>query len=151
MDPKYFVWLFLLLGSQIVPVALWYEARPRIAADPSLRPGYRRIIHGLAVWLAAPWLAMGLGCLIGDVPFPDAFFRPGAHGPWAWLFWVVAFGSFAYGAWWAAWGGGAEDLARHPGVLPLIPAWPASRLKALLVGLMALFTLWNVGYLVWMS
>src|SRR5438874_426684 len=130
MDPQQYVWAVLGAGVQILPAALWVRARPRMAADPSLRPGYRRLIRGFAAWLAVPWLAMGAGCLIGRLPDPAAFVRPGAGGPWAWAFWAAAFGAFGYAAWWAVWGGGAEDLARHPGALPLLPAWPAGRLKA---------------------
>src|SRR4051794_34254096 len=54
MDPRQYVWAVFTVGSQILPAALWVQAGPRMAADPSLRPGYSRLIRGFAVWLSAP-------------------------------------------------------------------------------------------------
>src|SRR5262249_49359741 len=68
-------------------------------------------------WQSLPWLVMGAGVLVGGVPSVTHFVRPAVGGPFVRAFWVVVYGWICLTGYWGIRGGGAEILARHPGLL----------------------------------
>jgi hypothetical protein len=94
----------------------WYRGRRKMAENPSLTPGYRRLVRSWLIYGNLPWLVMGAGILFGSVSSSLQYFNP-RNGPFVIAFdlttvalWIAAF-------YWLLFRGGAEDLARHPGLL----------------------------------
>jgi len=142
-----YAWLIFLGGILLNVPILWRRSRPQIAAHPELEAGYRRLIRGLAFWGSLPWLVMGLGCLAGGVPFWQ-FLRPAGGGPYVWRFWAVVYAEFVLLGYWAVWGGGAEALVRHPGVIN-IRTRSVRRMRGLLVGIAVLGVISYTGFLLY--
>jgi hypothetical protein len=84
----------------------WFRARAEIARNPSLEPGYRRLILGCLIYGNIPYLILGAGIEL----FPALPFLPFLIACFATVLIYLILGSY-----WVFFGGGAEDLARHPG------------------------------------
>jgi hypothetical protein len=111
-------WLVLLAASVIyLPFSWRHRVRPFVAAHPELAAGYRRLFWGGFAWSCVPWLAMGVGDVVGGVRSLWLFLRPAAGGPFVWAFWAVVFGWVLFTGYWGIRGGGAEALVRHPGFI----------------------------------
>ena len=124
-------WL-LFIGVMCVNGAVWWtRAQREIAADPTLEPGYRMLIRGWLVYGNLPWLVMGAGVLIGEVPSPLHYFNP-RNGIFVALFYVSVVAVWVALAYWIFLRQGAEMLVRHPGLLQL-PVQQPWAVKALVV------------------
>jgi hypothetical protein len=108
-----FFWLpvlLLVLGL----AAFWrLQARPRIAADPSLRLPLNRLYGGFAFWLALPVAFMGAGILAGAVPHVLHFLRFDPGSPFVVAFWLLVVVEDALLLWWVFRRGGDERIALH--------------------------------------
>ena len=145
-----YAWAVILAGMLLNIPFLWRRARPYIAAHPELVAGYRRLIRGFAFWICLPWLVMGVGCTIGGVPMFVQFFRPAVGGPFVWAFWVVMYAEFLLLGYWAVWGGGAEALVRHPGLIDFRTD-SVRTMRWFLAGLSVFAVVWNTGFLIWLA
>jgi len=85
----------------------WFRSRPEIAENPALKWGYRKLIRGCLIYGNIPWLILGAA-----FELPRAFRGPLfiAFAATVVVYWIAGF-------YWLAFGGGAEDLAAHPGIL----------------------------------
>lgn len=81
---------------------------------------------------------MGIGVIVGDLPTVHHYLFASDH-PVVRLWWIAMAGVLATGTVWMLVGGGADALARHPG-LPYVPRWSAGKLKLFWVGIV----IWNV-------
>ncbi|MBC7568529.1 MAG: hypothetical protein H7319_02185 [Spirosoma sp.] len=109
----------------IIPVVLIYqsyqESRPYIADDPTLAPGYSRLLLGWGLVLTLITLT-AIVQLQGHLEADGSFSLPRRDIPpnpmLQGLFgvWVVL---LAVGSWWVWRGSGANFMARHPGVVRL--------------------------------
>jgi|SRR5262249_42521676 len=102
----------------------WRRAQPRIAENPALEPGYRRMVKAWLIYGNVPWLVMGAGILSGAVPSTLHYFNP-RNGPF-----VVAFYLSVVVLWiltfrWLCFKRGAEMLLEHPGLFnfPVSRPW----------------------------
>ncbi|MGB3494415.1 MAG: hypothetical protein WBA57_16935 [Elainellaceae cyanobacterium] len=111
---RYF-WLICLFLTWINAVIFKVRSRPYIRQNPALAPGYATLIRGFLVCSSLPWLMMGFGILVGDVPAIWYFLYPNTDNPYV-LAWLVMYwlniGSIAY---WVILRGGAEMMISHPG------------------------------------
>ena len=116
-------WLLAIVVTCANGWIWWRGAQPRIAAQPELRPGYRRLIRGWLIYGNIPWIVMGIGVLSGNVAGAFGYFSP-QKGPFVltWyasvvLIWILC------GAW-LFFMRGAEQLVAHPGLLNFPTADP---------------------------
>jgi len=94
----------------------WLRARPKIAENPALREGYRRLIRGLLIYGNLPWLVMGAGILSGSVLSTFHYFNP-RNGPFVIAFYVTVVALWIATFYWLFFKQGAETLLDHPGLL----------------------------------
>lgn len=143
-------WLFFLALGLLNLVAIQRRLRPLCASIPELAAGYRRLLYGAVFWMCLPWLVMGVGSTVGGVPTIIHFLRPATGGPFAWAFVAVVYAEFLLLGWWAIWGGGAEALVRHPGVISFRTDSVVT-MRRFLVGSVVFALVWNTGFLIWLA
>jgi hypothetical protein len=108
-----YAWLLFLL-MVLAMAAFWrLQARPRIAADPSLRQPLNRLYGGFAFWLSLPFLLMGAGILTGAVGHTLHYLRFDPQNPFIVAFWLLAVVEDALFFWWVFFRGGDRLLALH--------------------------------------
>ena len=107
-------WLLLVIVTFANASVWWFRGRAEIAENPALEWGYRRLILGYLIYGNIPWLIVGAA-----FELPPAFFRPLliAFAITIVVYWIAGF-------YWVVFGGGAEDLAAHPGLLRRSPRDP---------------------------
>ncbi len=93
------------------------RAQKEIRKNPELEEGYRTLIKGFLIWGNIPWIVMGIGCLVGGVPSLFHFFRPRDGNPFVLSFFASVFLIWVLGTHWLFFQGGAEKLAKHPGLI----------------------------------
>lgn len=133
-------WLAFIIVTVVNGRFWWSGVQDRIRAEPELGPGYRRLYRGGLFWCNVPWLLMGVGILSGQVRWMPDLLQPRSGNPYVVAWWWAMAGLLFLGTVWMFAGGGAEMLARHPGVW-MVPPWSASRLRWFWLGLVV----WNVA------
>ena len=121
----HYMWL-AFVGVVCVNGLLWWRrGRREVQQHPELAEGYERLVRGFIMWGNLPWLVMGAGLTFGGVPGMDAFFvRP--RNPYVLAFHLTVVGLWIALGWWVFGGGGADDLARHPGLINLRNPTPSA-------------------------
>jgi len=109
-------WALLILVTCINGAVWWRKGQPSIAADPTLAPGYRRLIRSWLILMNLPWLVMGAGIVFGGVPTIFNYFDP-RSGPFVIAFYVTAVAVWIVLFYWLFFRSGAEALIAHPGLL----------------------------------
>ena len=109
-------WLLFIIVTCANGAIWWHRAKSRIAVNPQLETGYRKLIRGWLIYGNVPWLIMGAGILIGGVPSVFHYFNP-RNGPFvvAWFVSVVVL--WMLSVYWVFFRRGAEQLIDHPGLL----------------------------------
>ena len=143
-------WLAMLAVVWVNVLLIRRRIRPHREAFPELEPGYRRLIRGFALWMSLPWLVMGIGCMIGEVPTCFHFLFPLVGGPFVWAFWVVCFAEFLILGYWALCRDGAETLVRHPGIVKY-SIDSVREMRWMMVAGSAFGIIWNAGFLIWIA
>lgn len=119
-----------------------------IQEQPALGPGYQRLYRGYLFWLNLPWIAMGVGIVSGQVTSIFDFLRPRDGNVFVLWWWGLNAILLSLGTYWIFFRGGAQTLARHPGVY-MVPRWPAAKLRffwlAVVVWHLGIATLLFVG------
>ncbi len=117
-------WLLFIAVTCINAVIWWRRARPRIAANPALEPGYRQMIKGLLIYGNLPWVVMGAGILSGAVPSTFHYFNP-RNGPFVVAFYITVVALWIATFYWLFFRRGAEALLEYPGLLniPIKRPW----------------------------
>lgn len=108
------VWLAFVIMTFANAAVWWFRGRAEMARNPALEWGYRRLVLGYLIYGNIPWLIVGAA-----FELPPAFFRPLliAFAITIVVYWIAGF-------YWVVFGGGAEDLAAHPGLLRGSPRDP---------------------------
>lgn len=119
---------------------LWIQVQPRIAANPRLRDGYRRLVIGFGFWMALPWLVMGIGNIQG-VEWARYFLVMEGQ-PWVIAFWACVYLEFLLLGYWGVFGNGAQILCDHPGLFDL-PSDSPSALRWYIGCFVAFGLVWN--------
>jgi hypothetical protein len=119
-------WLIAIAATIVNALILWVRSRRHVHRDQALESGYRTLFWGLLIWGNLPWVIMGLGVLVGGVPTVLHYLRPRDGNPYVLAFYAsgVLIGTLA--SYWLLARGGAEMIARHPGILRVDienPAW----------------------------
>jgi hypothetical protein len=109
-------WLLFVIVTCANGAVWWVRARPRIAENPALQEGYRRLIRGWLIYGNLPWLVMGAGILSGSVPSTFHYFNP-RNGPFVIAFYVTVVAFWIATFYWLFFKEGAETLLAHPGLL----------------------------------
>src|ERR1700704_3277288 len=106
-------WLFFVAATFANAAIWWYRGRQKMAENPALVSGYRRLIWGLLVYGNIPWLVLGVGF---ELPYllPTLLIT----------FFVVVIILWIGASYWIFFGGGSKDLAMHPGILRGNPQEP---------------------------
>ena len=121
-------WLLFILATCVNGAVWWHRARPKIAENPALEQGYRRLIRSWIIYGNLPWLVMGAGILSGAVPSTFHYFNP-RNGPFVIAFYMTVVVLWILSFYWMFFRGGAEDLILHPGLMNL-PVSSPSLIKA---------------------
>jgi len=135
-------WVACILVTVINGVTSQRSVKPAIERDPLLADGYRCLFRGYYVWMNVPWVLMGLGIVFGGVGTMQHYFLAFDRAPVV-LWWCAMAGLQAYGSVWMLLRGGAETLARHPG-LPFVPRVEARTLKLVWIAFAVLNVLYGV-------
>lgn len=139
-----YAWLLFVLVTCFNAAIWWYRARRRIAQDPGLEPGYRRLIRWWVICGNLPWLVMGAGILFGGVPTVFHYFNP-RNGPFVIAFYLTVVILWIAAFYWLFFRQGTEQLVTHPGLLnlPVERPWAVKTffLLALAGGVFALLTM----------
>jgi hypothetical protein len=111
-------WLFFVAVTFANAAIWWFRSSDETARNPALAPGYRRLIRGFLIYGNIPWLI--LGCAI-ELPrlIPSL-----SSGPLLVFFMCVIPVYWILTGYWLFFRSGAEDLARHPGILQGSPRDP---------------------------
>ena len=110
-------WIAFILMTFLNGAIWWWRGRKDRERDPSLTEGYRALVRGFVTWGNLPWVIMGLGILVGGVPSVFHYFNPRYPNPFVTAFFGSIFLLWGAGTYWLFARGGAEQLARHPGLL----------------------------------
>jgi hypothetical protein len=102
------VWLMFVIITFANAAIWWSRGRAEIAQNPALKWGYRRLIIGFLIFGNIPWLILGAAFELLPSPF---------SGPLLIAFAVTLVVYWIAGLYWLFFGGGAENLAAHPGSL----------------------------------
>ena len=116
-------WLLFVVVTCVNGAIWWHRAQPRIAENPALEEGYRRLIRGWLIYGNIPWLVMGAGVLSGSDPSIFYFFNPG-NGPFVVAFYGSVVALWIAGFYWIFFRNGAEALITYPGLLNIPTAKP---------------------------
>ena len=133
---RYF-WLLALVAT-VLNASIWcWNGKQWRQRDPALTESYRKLTRGFVIWGSLPWLVMGLGCMLGGLNAFD-YFDPARGNPWVIAFFASVFVIWVLLAHWVFVRDGAEQVARHPGLLrhgfsgsTETPAWAVKALVAL--------------------
>jgi hypothetical protein len=132
------VWIAFIAVTLLYALAWWRAARVRIAQNPELRQGYKRLIRGFIFWGNIPWLVMGSGVLVGAVESPQDYLEGWEANPWVLAWHVTVIGIWMLLLWWLFRRKGAEALVAHPGLFRAGLTKPGHiRLLVLALGLSA--------------
>jgi len=108
-------WILFIAVTSLNGFIWWWRAQPRIAENPALEAGYRRLIKAWLIWGNLPWLVMGAGIVFGGVPSTFHYFNP-RNGPFVIAFYVTVVVLWIATFYWMFFRGGAETLIAHPGL-----------------------------------
>ena len=119
MEPFGFIskhfWLIAIIVTGINWLMFRKRAQKYIEEKPELRDGYETLFRGYLFWMNIPWVVMGIGCTLGEVPSVWHYFRPQDGNPYVSAWFACVFFLWVLGTFWLFFRGGAETLARHPG------------------------------------
>jgi hypothetical protein len=109
-------WAFFIAASFFNVYKMKRKAARQILAHPELEEGYRAIIKGFAISTIIPWVIVGFGCLFGGMRSIFDVFQPRFGNPFVLAFHVSIILETLLGTNWIVFRGGAEMLAKHPGI-----------------------------------
>ena len=81
--------------------------------DPESIADYNKIVKWALFWMNLPWIVMGIGCTIGNVPTMFHFFRPRDGNPFVLAWFAILFFLYALSIYWIFFCEGAERLAKY--------------------------------------
>ena len=84
-----YFWLIMIISLCANYFVLWRRAREVVRKRPEMAAGYRRLLPASFLFLALPWIVMGLGITVGHVDNVFCFARWREGGPYVLAFWVV--------------------------------------------------------------
>ncbi|OQA15814.1 MAG: hypothetical protein BWY64_02754 [bacterium ADurb.Bin363] len=113
---KYF-WIFIIIVNIINANSLKNKSRSYITLNPELEDGYNKIIKGFLIYANIPWIIMGTGILSGFTYTIFDYLTPDELNPFVFLFYTSIIIIWLYGFYWIYVRGGAEYLAKHPGLI----------------------------------
>jgi hypothetical protein len=108
------VWLLFVIITFVNAAIWWSRGRAEIAKNPALEWGYRRLILRFVIYGNLPWIILG-GAFELSPPYSGLLLI--AFAVTIVVYWIAGF-------YWVVFGGGAEDLAAHPGILRGSPREP---------------------------
>lgn len=112
-----YAWAVFIIVTMMNAAIFRFRSRKHIEADPKLAEGYDSLIRGFIFWANIPWVVMGVGCTIGGVPTIWHYFRPQDGDPYVLAWFASVFFVWLMGSYWLLFKGGAEKMAKHPGLL----------------------------------
>lgn len=118
--PQFFERWFWAAGIYAVALTgllMFLNIRGKIRKDPGFGPGYRQIILRFLFSGIVPFLVMGLGIETGKVALVYQFLEIRKLNTFVLFFWFSVLAVWAVQTVWIFFQGGAETLARHPGLL----------------------------------
>ena len=136
-------WLLFVVVTFANAAVWWFRGRAEIARNPALEWGYRRLVLRFLVYGNIPWLILGAA-----FELPPAF-----RGPLLIAFAITIVVYWIAGFYWLVFGGGAEELAAHPGLLRGSPRDPRT-IKAqfsILLGLTLVGGILVISYFVFVA
>jgi hypothetical protein len=116
---SHYFWLVAIAVTVINAFIFRQKSKKYIRENPKLEEGYSTLFRGYLFWLNIPWVIMGIGCAVGDVPSVWHYFRPKDGNPYVLAWFVSIFVLWILGTLWLFFRGGAEILSTHPGALTM--------------------------------
>jgi len=134
--------IFASLNYFIYATLIWPRLRNVLPHSPRLKTKYRRMFWNIVFCLNVPWFLMGIGIIFGRV---GSIINFGVF--WEWnmtvlIWWVLILALAMSGILWLN-SGGAEELAKYPG-LPMVPIGDARKIKIYLIPNLLAFPLFIV-------
>ena len=111
---KYF-WIMFFVVFFINAGIFWHRAQKVIEERPEKEQVYRKLIKGFLIWMNIPWVIMGAGILLGNVPSMFHYFKPRDGNPWVLAFWGCVVVLWLLTIYWIFFKNGAKTLVEHPG------------------------------------
>ena len=153
MDPFLFaakwLWVPMILVTLLNYGILSSRAQTMVQGDPVRQAGYAHLLKVYYFSSLLPFIVMGIGIVFGGVPTMFHFFRPQDGNPFVLAFFATSFMLWILGVYWVYFRGGAQTLARHPGVItksenPLLIKLMV--LFGLVAGIAAVFMLYQLDF-----
>ncbi|MCK5306786.1 MAG: hypothetical protein KAJ66_06590 [Candidatus Omnitrophica bacterium] len=112
-----YFWAAAIVFTCINVLIYKYHSKKHIQQNPKLTEGYKKLFRGYLFWMNIPWIVMGIGCTVGNVPSIWYYFRPKNGNPYvlAWFGSIIVL--WIIGTYWLFLKNGAEIIAKYPGVL----------------------------------
>lgn len=110
-------WLVFIVVSCINVIILKHHSKKHIKKNPELAEGYEKLIKGTLFWINIPWIVMGIGCTIGNVPSAFNYFFPRDGNPYVTAWFGTVIGLWILSTKWLFLNNGAEFLSKHPGLI----------------------------------
>jgi len=109
-------WIVLILMSCLNSYGLRIESKKYIAHDPSLRPGYEKLIKATLIYFNIPWIIMGIGTLSSFTNNPTDYFNIDSGNSFVVVFYLYFIILWTTGIRWIFFKDGAAFLEKHPGM-----------------------------------
>ena len=111
---QYF-WAVAIVVTCINVAIFKVRSTRHIQANPKLAKGYSKLLRGYIIWMNIPWVVMGIGCTVGEIPTFWHYFRPKDGNPYVLAWFASVFLLWIVGTYWLLFRDGADMLAKHPG------------------------------------
>ena len=136
-----------ILAMFVNAIVFKVRSKKYIRENPELEEGYSALIRGFLVWGNIPWLVMGLGMTIGNIPSTYHYFRPQDGNPYVQAFFGSILLIWLMGTYWLFFKNGAETLIKYPGFFrtKLESPWmiKAYWILCLVGGIIGVVLMWN--------
>jgi hypothetical protein len=113
-----FFWIAFLAAMLFNYFALKLRFQERIEKDPSLKPGYDKILKAFLIYGTIPWLIMGLGIVFNVVEDVSKYIiHPSIRNPFIVAFHLSILVIYFLLIRWIFFKDGAAFLSKHPGFM----------------------------------
>jgi hypothetical protein len=129
---KYF-WIALMAVTVVNGLMFKLRYRKHIQNDPQLSADFSKLIRGFIIWWNLPWVVMGAGILLGQLPTMWHCFSGVRDNPFALAWWVSILIAVLVSMYWAFSGAPDRICARLKEMRLLAPFSPIA-IKLFLVG-----------------
>jgi hypothetical protein len=112
-----YTWVMFIAVTIINGIIFKTRSQRYIADNPDLKDGYDKLIKGWLFYGNIPWVIMAIGDMTGITNGVWNYFHPKSMNPMVLVFHFSIVVIWILGSNWIYLRGGADFLARHPGLI----------------------------------